>query len=109
MTAPAIHPDAIIAALPDLDADVACEMATHCPVGHRHRCDEPAVWRVRAHGYRDVRDRVCGVHTFLMCGTHLTELRTVLEEVVRQGGRTCKDCGLRARSVADILREVSAL
>lgn len=44
-----------------------------------------------------------------MCDTHFAELRSVVAKVVRSGGRTCKDCGLHAKSVADIIREVSAL
>ncbi|QMU19036.1 hypothetical protein [Gordonia rubripertincta] len=111
MTAPAIHPDAIDAALPDFDAVVACDIEFLCTKGHRHRCDNPAVWRVRAHGYRSAQDPMCSTHTVIMCDEHLTELREMFEADLRDshGGLVCDGCRRPLRQVSDLLLSVVAL
>ncbi|UTN93569.1 hypothetical protein SEA_OREGANO_56 [Gordonia phage Oregano] len=104
MTAPAIHPDAITDALPDFDADVACEFDDE-------ECDRPAVWRIRFHGVRRSTDESCGIHTVCMCDHHLNRERTLVEDLLRKysTGAECRHCGLVVRQVSDILFSVVAL
>ncbi|QDP44179.1 hypothetical protein SEA_JUJU_63 [Gordonia phage JuJu] len=99
MTAPAINPAAIDAALPDFDADVPCEF--------RDECERPAVWRVVAHGVAD-EDETCSVRPYLMCDTCLAEMRALIEQTLRVEGY-CESCGKTFRQVSDIIRSVVAL
>lgn len=100
----AIHPDALLAAMPNLDANVACEWGGV-------DCDEPAVWRVRAHGTRTPTDAKCADHTLPLCDTHLAELRVNVDRLFREcpRGLYCAHCKLIARQVSDILLWVVAL
>lgn len=106
MTAPAIHPAAIDAALPDFDAVVACEF--------RDECEHPAVWRVIAHGLSSGEEE-CSVRPYLMCDPCLTEMRRIVETSLRCGGHCgdscgrCYSCGKVFRQVSDIIRSVVAL
>ncbi|QFP97020.1 hypothetical protein SEA_SUERTE_49 [Gordonia phage Suerte] len=100
MTAPAIHPDAIDAALPDFDADVACESVP--------ACDRSAVWRVRVHGFRPPYER-CANHTLCLCNTHQSEQRDKIEAILRDGPFQCRGCGRVSRLVSDVLLSVVAL
>lgn len=111
MTAPAIHPDAITDALPDLDADVACEFAL---CDHPQcQCDSPAVWRVTVHSARSIDDLKAGrCYTFSrpMCEPHLVELRETIADTLRAGGGgKCLGCGRAIAQVSDIILEVAAL
>ncbi|QDF17501.1 hypothetical protein SEA_PHROSTEDPHLAKE_58 [Gordonia phage PhrostedPhlake] len=102
MTAPAISPAAIDAALPDFDAVVACEVEVE------GGCDRPAEWRVRMHGPKDHR---CGTYTLCMCDTHLTLERTSLENMLRAArtGLHCCYCGLFVTQVSEAIFSVVAL
>ena len=98
----AIHPDALLAAMPNLDAQVACE--------HLDSCDQPAVWRVRIHGIRQLGDQHCGNHLWCMCERHLTQERGVIEDALR-GVRSarCARCGMVVTKVSDGILSVVAL
>ncbi|AVI03686.1 hypothetical protein SEA_CONFIDENCE_56 [Gordonia phage Confidence] len=99
MTAPAIHPAAIDAALPDFDAEVRCEFYDEC--------ERPAVWRVVAHGVAD-EDEACSVRPYLMCDICLAEMRALIEETLRIEGY-CDSCGKTFRQVSDVILSVVAL
>lgn len=104
MTAPAINPTAIDAALPDFDADVACEVEVD------GACDRPAEWRVRMHGRRRPSDQHCGTYTLCMCDSHLTNERTAVEYMLRKHRSVrCYGCGLVATQVSGIIFSVVAL
>ncbi|ANA85260.1 tail fiber protein [Gordonia phage BritBrat] len=94
----AIHPDALLAAMPNLDAQVACEYDDDCP--------DPAAWRVRAHGRRRATDPLCGDHRLLICDPHLAEMRAEAEDGLPY---ECADCGLIAVHVSDVVQSVVAL
>ncbi|AZS12793.1 hypothetical protein SEA_SAHARA_51 [Gordonia phage Sahara] len=102
MSAPEIHSSAIDAALPDFDAVVACEFEKDC--------DQPAVWRVVAHGIR-VGETECSVRTYVMCDDCLTVMRKITEDHLRQRGRPgiCRSCAQFFRQVSDVIRSVVAL
>ncbi|AXH50516.1 hypothetical protein SEA_RUTHY_53 [Gordonia phage Ruthy] len=110
MTSPAIHPDAITDALPDLDAEVACEYAL---CDHPQcQCEAPAVWRVSAHCARNIdelRAGRCSTFSRPMCDAHLTELRRSIADTLRDRPGRCVCCGRRIAQVSDVLLEVSAL
>ncbi|AWN05074.1 hypothetical protein SEA_EASLEY_50 [Gordonia phage Easley] len=106
MTAPAIHPDAIDAALPDFDADVACEVQV---VSTGEPCGASAVWRVRAHGFRSAQDLHCSIRTILMCDPCLNHLRDKVEEALADGPVRCSDCQKVIRQMSDALLSVVAL
>ncbi|QLF84198.1 hypothetical protein SEA_PYTHEAS_58 [Gordonia phage Pytheas] len=101
MTAPAIHPEAIAAALPDLDADVACEFGDD-------NCDQPAVWRVRVHGFRPPYQE-CANHPLCLCDTHQVVQRDKVENILRPGPFRCTGCGRICRQVSDVILSVVAL
>ena len=109
MTAPAIHPEAIDSALPDFDAEVACEFAL---CDHPQcQCDTPAVWRVTTHcarGIEDLRARRCTTFARPICEPHLARLREIVAEGLSQGPMECM-CGRSFTQISDIIREVSAL
>lgn len=100
----AIHPDALLAAMPNLDAQVACEWGGV-------DCDEPAVWRVRVHGTRAPDVTRCGDHRLLLCDTHLAELRVRIDRLFQaiRGGLYCAYCGFVADKVSDVIQSVVAL
>ncbi|WNM74464.1 hypothetical protein SEA_BEARBQ_62 [Gordonia phage BearBQ] len=100
MSAPAIHPDAILAALPDFDADVVCEF--------KDGCELPAVWRVVAHGIRTGED-TCSVRTYLMCDPCLSAMRRICEDKFRRFPIGLCACGRRFRQVSDVIQSVVAL
>ncbi|QFG13486.1 tail fiber protein [Gordonia phage Powerball] len=100
MTAPAIHPDAITDALPNFDADVACEWGKDC--------DRPAVWRVHVHGFRPPYEE-CANHTLCLCNTHQSEQRDRIEAILHDGPFRCRGCGRVSRLVSEVLLSVVAL
>jgi hypothetical protein len=93
----AIHPDALLAAMPNLDAQVACEWDYDCP--------HPATWRVCAHGVRS-DDESCADHRLLLCNVHLNQLRQTAGEDLPY---LCAQCGLIICQVSDVIRSVVAL
>ncbi|WP_148281161.1 hypothetical protein [Gordonia sp. KTR9] len=109
MTSPAIHPDAITDALPDLDAEVACEYAL---CDHPQcQCEAPAVWRVTTHCARNIdelRAGRCSTFSRPICESHLEDLRDIIADGLRCGPGTCM-CGRRIAQMSDVLLEVSAL
>ncbi|AMS03217.1 hypothetical protein SEA_TIMTAM_58 [Gordonia phage TimTam] len=111
MTAPAIHPDAIDAALPDFDAEVACQWSL---CDHPEcQCDVPAVWRVTMHGARsteDLRAHRCCTFTRPMCDPHVETIRSHVTDLLASVGPLdlCW-CGRTVAQVSDLLLEVSAL
>ncbi|QOC55975.1 tail fiber protein [Gordonia phage Matteo] len=105
MTAPAINPAAIDAALPDLDAEVACEV----PDDHDAMCGAPAVWRVRGHGTPGHRHERYAVQTVLMCDPCVTVLREQLADKLADGAVLCSICGQIFTQVSDVILSVVAL
>lgn len=100
MTAPAIHPEAIDAALPDFDADVACEYDTEC--------DMPAVWRVRAHGFHRHAD-TCSTQNVTVCNPCLTRMRHYVESEIGSTEFRCRGCHKPLLQVSDVILSVVAL
>ncbi|QNJ56284.1 hypothetical protein SEA_OHGEESY_55 [Gordonia phage Ohgeesy] len=100
MTAPAINPAAIDAALPDLDADVACEFG--------NECDRPAVWRVRVHGFRRPSQE-CANHALCLCDKHQVVQRDKIENILWPGPFRCAGCDRICRQVSDVIISVVAL
>lgn len=94
----AIHPDALLAAMPKLDAQVACE--------YDDDCEHPATWRVRAHGRRRPTDPLCGDHLLVICDPHLAEMRAEAEDGLPS---ECRYCNAVFRQVSDVIRSVVAL
>ncbi|AMS03369.1 tail fiber protein [Gordonia phage Yeet412] len=101
MSAPAIHPAAIDAALPDFDADVACEFGND-------NCDQPAVWRVRVHGFLPSSPE-CANHTLCLCDTHQVVQRDKIENILWPGPFRCTGCERICRQVSDVILSVVAL
>ncbi|AWY04724.1 hypothetical protein PBI_EBERT_56 [Gordonia phage Ebert] len=100
MTAPAINPAAIDAALPDLNADVACEFG--------NECDRPAVWRVRVHGFRRPSQE-CANHALCLCDKHQVVQRDKIENILWPGPFRCAGCDRICRQVSDVIISVVAL
>lgn len=101
MGAPAIHPAAIDAAPPDFDAEVACEFGDN-------NCNQPAVWRVRVHGFRPPSQK-CANHTLCLCDTHQVVQSTKIENILRPGPFRCTGCERICRQVSDVILSVVAL
>ena len=103
----AIHPDALLAAMPKLDAQVACEIDG----GGNEPCDRPAVWRMRFHGVIRYTDLRCGMHTVCICDDHLQHERATVELVLRKfgGEAECRYCDAVFRQVSDVIQSVVAL
>lgn len=106
MTAPTTQPEAIDAALPDFDADVACELPNK---SSGEPCGAPAVWWVRVHGFRHAQSVHCAVHNLLMCDPCLNYLRTKMENELSRGPMRCRSCGARVVAMSDIFKSVVAL
>ncbi|ATW60838.1 hypothetical protein SEA_BENTHERDUNTHAT_68 [Gordonia phage BENtherdunthat] len=99
MSAPAIHPDAILAALPDFDADVVCE--------YQKECDQPAVWRTVVHGFHG-GEKKCSTRTVLLCDGCLARLREYAEAQLAEP-LWCSGCWTPLVKVSDVIRSVVAL
>ncbi|QFP96664.1 tail fiber protein [Gordonia phage Denise] len=107
MTAPFIHPAAIDAALPDFDAEVACDFLLTVS---DESCGNGAVWRVRAHGRRSPRETRCADHTILMCDPCLAYLiAQVGNELADEQAVLCGTCGRISTQVSDTILSVVAL
>ncbi|QAY17658.1 hypothetical protein SEA_MARTEENA_54 [Gordonia phage Marteena] len=100
MTAPAINPAAIDAALPDFDADVACEFG--------NECDRPAVWRVRVHDFRRPSQE-CANHALCLCDKHQVVQRDKIENILWPGPFRCAGCDRICRQVSDVILSAVAL
>lgn len=97
----AIHPDALLAAMPNLDAHVACE--------YEDGCDRPAVWRVAAHGRRRPGE-TCKDHVLLICNADLVELRQKVDALLSDcAWFQCVDCGTKFYKPSDVIQSVVAL
>ncbi|QDH92326.1 hypothetical protein SEA_SPOOKY_59 [Gordonia phage Spooky] len=99
MSAPAIHPEAILAALPDLDADVACE--------YQKTCDHTAVWRAIVHGFHN-GEQSCSTRPVLLCDGCLTRLRKYAEVQLAEP-LWCSGCWTPLVQVSDVIQSVVAL
>ncbi|GAC70803.1 hypothetical protein [Gordonia soli] len=108
----AVHPAAIDAALPSLDAEVACEaIACSHP---EHQCQTPARWRIRMHGARDEADHRaarCSTFALPVCDPHLGDLkRVVADDLARHNHPLrCTGCGAEFAQVSDVILEVHPL
>ena len=101
MTAPAINPAAIDAALPDLDAEVACEFGDDS-------CDQPALWRVHVHGFRQPSQQ-CADHALCLCEPHRVVQRDKIKAILRLGPFRCTGCDRICCQVSDVIISVVAL
>lgn len=109
MTAPAINPEAIDAALPDLDAEVACE-AIECD-HPEHQCHTPARWRVTMHAFHAGRGGRCSTRARPICGHHLEVLRQIVADGIAAHPHValCRSCRKEIRQVSDVIISVVAL